>query len=506
VTKSVDTDYAAPSSSFSGYLFQGPVQIAIRTRTNDQPRYVDTRLKVWTWYDGGLAMKIDWTALPLNSELMEIGKGFMAYVLEKYAPRTALMFADTLRFLSSTNLATGLPWGRHQLVTALEELKKTRTVLIGFRRLYRWAMDRGINGFDPITYLKIKDVKSNRIDPYARIFLSQSGLDLYEEVRLLKRIEREVPPNSWEEAQFNIVLHLGFELAPRSIQFHSLEIADFECIESADHEKYYTLWLPMAKKLGQRRPERRPRKITTRLGEKISRHVSETQRRFGSDCEPLFVNPNGKRLSVNEIITGLRYELREAGIDKPNQVTILLRHHLGQGLADQGTPADMIAELLGHNSTVAARAYVTATPNIARIKEKALGKSPAYQRIMRSLLTGEVVQRRDTAAERAIRGVIDTQYIGDIGACALPVHTHCPYNPVYACYTCKKFHPFSDGRHEQVKEALQREAQRFIDMAEQVGDLINNRPLAQHQTTILAVSATIERCRQHTEDAADDAV
>lgn len=141
---------------------------------------------------------------------------------------------------------------------------------------------------------------------------------------------------------------------------------------------------------------------------------------------------------MSEIIADLKQELREAGIDKPNQVTMLLRHHLGQGLADQGTPSDMIAEMLGHNSTVAARAYVTATPNIARIKEKALGKSPAYQRVMRSLLTGKVVQRRDTVAERAIRGVIDTQYIGDIGACALPVHTHCPYNPVYACYTCKQ--------------------------------------------------------------------
>ena len=172
------------------------------------------------WCDGGLAMKIGWAALQLNSELIEIGKGFMAYALEKYAPRTAVMFADTLRFLSSTNLATGRPWDTHQLVTALEEIKKTRTVLIGFRRLYRWAMDRGINGVDPITYLKIKDVKSDRVDPYARIFLSQSGLDLDEEIRLLKRIEREVSSNSWEEAQFNIVLHLGFELAPRSIQFH----------------------------------------------------------------------------------------------------------------------------------------------------------------------------------------------------------------------------------------------------------------------------------------------
>lgn len=260
------------------------------------------------------------------------------------------------------------------------------------------------------------------------------------------------------------------------------------------------------KKVGQRKPERRPRKITSRLGVKISRHILEIQHRFGNDCEPLFVNPCGRRLSVSEIGSGLKHELGEAGIDRPNQVSILLRHHLGQGLADQGTPADMIAELLGHNSTVAARAYVTATPNIARIKEKALGKSPAYQRIMRSLLTGKIVQRRDTAPERAVRGVIDTQYIGDIGACALPVHTHCPYNPIYACYTCKKFHPFADGRHEQVKDALQREAQRFIDMAELAGDLIHNRPLAQHQTTILAVSATIERCRQQTEDAADDAV
>ncbi|MBH3404681.1 site-specific recombinase [Pseudomonas glycinae] len=506
MSKSAGRGHPSPASSLAAYVFQGPAQVAIRTRTNDQPRYVDTRLNVWTWYDGGVALKIDWAELDLTPEFNEIAKGFMAYALEKYAPQTAFMFVRSLVYLSGTNLARHFPWGHQNLIAHLDGFKRSRHNLIGFRRLYRWGLDRGIKGFDSITYLKIKDVKLDRVDPYSRIFLSQAGLDLEEEVRLLKRIERNISSESWEEVQFNIVLHLGFELSPRSIQFHSLEISDFEFVESTDKDKYYTLWLPMAKKVGQRRPERRPRKVTTRLGDKISQHILEIQRRFGSNCEPLFVNSNGRRLSVTEIITGLKHELSEAGIDKPNQVTRLLRHHLGQGLADQGTPADMIAELLRHNSTVAARAYVTATPNIARIKEKALGKSPAYQRIMRSLLTGEVVQRRDTAAERAIRGVIDTQYIGDIGACALPVHTHCPYNPVYACYTCKKFHPFADGRHEQVKEALQREAQRFIDMAEQAGDLIHNRPLAQHQTTILAVSATIERCRQRTEGAADDAV
>lgn len=139
--KSADPKQASPSSSLSAYVFEGPALLAIRTRTNDQPKYVDTCLPVWTWYDGGLAMTIDWAALQLNSELIEIGKGFMAYALEKYAPRTAAMFADSLRSLSNTNLATGLPWESAELSSALEKLKKSRRALVGFRGFYRWAND-----------------------------------------------------------------------------------------------------------------------------------------------------------------------------------------------------------------------------------------------------------------------------------------------------------------------------------------------------------------------------
>ncbi|MGF6202507.1 tyrosine-type recombinase/integrase [Pseudomonas laurylsulfatiphila] len=506
MTKSADQEHVSPSSSFPAYVFNGPAQVAIRTRTNDQPRYVDTRLSVWTWYDGGLPLKIDWSTLNLSPALKEIAKGFVAYALGKYAPTTAFKASGVFARLAESDISTKFPWAQQELITTIKSWWGFRESIIFFRTFYRWALYRGFLGFDKVTYLALKEIKTKNLDPYARIFLSQSGLELDEEIRLLQHIDRHIQTDDWSELQFNIMLHLGFELGPRAIQFHSLDVADFEVIEIDDLEKYYTLWLPMAKKVGQRRPERRPRKITTQLGNKIAKHISEIQCRFGSGCTPLFVSLTGDRLTVIEIGAGIKHELREAGIDKPNQVTMLLRHHLGQGLADQGTPADVIAELLGHNSTVPAQAYVTATPNIARIKEKALGKSPAFQRIMRSLLTGEVVQRRDTTPEREVRGVIDTQYIGDIGACALPIHTHCPYNPVYACYTCKKFHPFADGRHEQVREALQRETQRFIDTAEHAGDLSHNRPLAQHQATILAVSATIERCQQHKKDDADDAV
>lgn len=51
MSKSAGRGHPSPASSLAAYVFQGPAQVAIRTRTNDQPRYVDTRLNVWTWCD-----------------------------------------------------------------------------------------------------------------------------------------------------------------------------------------------------------------------------------------------------------------------------------------------------------------------------------------------------------------------------------------------------------------------------------------------------------------------
>lgn len=181
MTKSADQEHASPSSSFPAYVFEGPAQVAIRTRTNDQPRYVDTRLSVWTWYDGGVALRVDWASLDLTPELNEIAKGFMAYALEKYAPQTAFMFVRSLVYLSNTALARYFPWDFQDLIVELNGFKQVRQHLVGFRRFYRWAVDRGIKGFDSNIYLKIKGVKPEKVDPYSRIFLSQSGLDLDEE-------------------------------------------------------------------------------------------------------------------------------------------------------------------------------------------------------------------------------------------------------------------------------------------------------------------------------------
>lgn len=134
MTESVGQGHTPLTSPSTPYVFQGPARIAIRTRTNDQPRYVDTRLGVWTWHDGGRAMKVDWSALKLKPELTEMAKGFIAYALERYAPQTALMFADSFRTLSNSALARSFPWTIDDLTISLEELKKSRLAIIGFRR------------------------------------------------------------------------------------------------------------------------------------------------------------------------------------------------------------------------------------------------------------------------------------------------------------------------------------------------------------------------------------
>ncbi|MBM9887972.1 tyrosine-type recombinase/integrase [Deefgea sp. CFH1-16] len=480
------------------YQFSGRQLVPIRTRTNDQPRYVDTRNDHWEWFDGGIKFSIDWTALNLSPGFIPIAKGYLSYSLEKNAPRTSVAIVQFLKRFSTLPLSKIFPWSENEILNQLSLWFDDRQMVIVFRRLYDWGLGQGIYGFNTRVNLLIAEVKTIKVQANSRVFLGQIGLSEFEEINLIQRISTgyNLASNSWRDNLPNIILHLGFELGLRSIQYHALDVADFEEVKPNDIS-FFTIWLPMAKKIGEQRPQRRPRKISNDLGLKLKLYILKLQEAFGETIEPLFVDRRGNRLSVERIATILKGEHVAANIRHEGQVSMLLRHHLGQGLADQGAPAEMIAELLGHNSTIAAQAYVAATPNIAKIKSKALGKSEPYKRIMAALLTGDVVKKDDVNKNSHVHGIVNMTYIGGIGSCALPSPTCCPYNPVYSCYTCKKFHPFVDGPHGEVKLALQDEAQYFLDAAEQVeGSLEYNRAVTQHERTIFAVNATIDYCKK----------
>lgn len=289
-------------------------------------------------------------------------------------------------------------------------------------------------------------------------------------------------------------------MAPRPIQLHSISVEDLEVVDSANKkERYFSLWLPMAKKRNTNDIEKRYRKITAALGEKIELLVQENKRLCGEASHiPLFIKPlrvknkdgDSGRLSTRDISGIICEVLQSKGFKKGDGAT-LLRHHLAQSLADQGASAETIAEILGHNSTLPARAYIAATPAIATIKTRALGKNKTYENIMSMLLTGKIIEKERAGKGKWVKGMVGSQYIGGIGDCGLTENTACPKNPVYACYTCAQFHPFRDGTHQEVKESLQKQVQYFIDIAEAAMDLQHNRTYLQLERTIEAVDAVI---------------
>ena len=226
------------------------------------------------------------------------------------------------------------------------------------------------------------------------------------------------------------------------------------------------------------------------MGENIEKLISHKPFEEGESA--LFIDKKCKRLSTHKLAKIIKDEIVKTGFDFDSfGGNNILRHNLAQALADQGSPAEVISEVLGHNSTVAARAYIAATPQISEIKTRSLGKSERFKEVLEMLETGEPRKKDEVPEERWVQGVVGNGFIGGIGGCGLPSYTPCPKNPVYSCYTCQKFHPFQDGPHNDVLEKLRKEAQAFIDNSLNSGDFKFNRTLEQLELTIESVERTV---------------
>jgi integrase len=402
--------------------------------------------------------------------------------------------------LSDRIIAESFPWKTSDAVRAMAALASADGILsIIFRVFYCWCLNSGKPGFDKHTYFALAETKVIRPSPYESIFLHQNYFTPAQEILLLQHIEDTYDPDELLILQRNVLIHLCFELAPRPSQIYALDAVDLSItslpaisdIQPANTE-FFSLSLTMGKKQSAGMPEKRPRRISKLLAQKFEELIALNDLLFGGSSRAMFINSRGKRVPATRIGKMICEEM-ESLANSPGGTT-LLRHHLGQGMADQGAPADVIAEALGHNSTVAARAYVAATPAIAKIKSRALGRNKTYKKIMDMMLTGKITEKSSVPEERWVRGIVHLQYIHGIGGCDLPAHTQCPKNPVYSCYTCRDFHPFSDGPHSDVRIALEQQAQTFIKAAADHMELERSRVPVQLEVTLEAVDAVIQRC------------
>ncbi|MBI1769523.1 MAG: site-specific integrase [Bacteroidetes bacterium] len=476
------------------YTFKNPGKVRIRVRASDQEFIVDTSTLIWSWRDGGTKFTIDWSKLDLHPTLKEAAKAFVVYRLQSNSPVSVYSNEyNLLKAISAFKYRNIFPWSEIEASSFLNERLGTKE-FINFRVFYKWCVKRQIPGFSKEIEIKLSE-KSGRDSSYKKIHLGEVTLSADDEYKILQTIEGESEHSDYVSFRNNVILHLGFELAPRPIQIFCLDETDLESYSVDENIDYFTLWLPMAKKRSAALPEKRPRRITKALGNKIKSLAKLNKIRFknNSDIKALFLTDDGlNRLPTARITTAVTDKLKALGFNKGDGLT-MLRHHLGQSLADQGASAETIAEILGHNSTLPARSYIAATPEIGTIKTKALGKNATYINIMKMMLTGEMIERSAAPKERWVKGLVGSQYIGGVGSCGLSNSTPCPKNPVYSCYTCNKFHPFVDGSHDEVRSALERQAQFFIDTATSAMEIENNRAVSQLELTIQAVDAVINR-------------
>ncbi|EEW1948228.1 site-specific integrase, partial [Escherichia coli] len=145
-------------------------------------------------------------------------------------------------------------------------------------------------------------------------------------------------------------------------------------------------------------------------------------------------------------------EIQEAVKNDDYQLPVytasLFRHNVGHSMAMSGASAPEIAYILGQSSYVVADRYIAATPELADIREAALGRNPVFKNMIALMLTGNLVHSSEWEG-RSVAGSIGGQLHYHLGGCNYE-EDMCPFAQGRGCYGCLYFKPFIDGDHKKV--------------------------------------------------------
>lgn len=493
------------------YSFNPPGMVRVRGNVQGDTLILDSSEDCWELRYGGIKKIIDWN----HVDLVGIDDSFINLWRHHLTEEVQLKSPPTIhqKFKSLCHIAheVSSDLSLVSLLAVFSRLYAENRHLDFFhlRVFYGWGVSHGIELFDRRIQNIINDLPAPKSNPYESIFLQQNYVTPDQEARILQYIDLrlsavEYTPNQefgialYRELRDATLMLLVFEIAPRPLQIYMLEQENMKSIE-IDDNCYYSMRLRRNKNRHLSEEYTAPREISTRLGNVIKKLTLLNQTLLNqpdNKSAPIFMSTRGKRWSSNAISNAVTKALKSVFVIEKLDVDgaiIPFRHHLGQSLADQGAPPAIIADRLGHSTEVAARAYITATPNIAKIKTRALGENETYKYLMDALMTGSIMRREDIDDEASVvRGTVGSHYIVGIGAC--DVKGSCRSNPIYACYTCRKFHPFVDGPHDQVVEALQEQVVTFIDGTV---DLQHSRPITQLEIVIESAKAVAKECKKN---------
>jgi site-specific recombinase XerD len=492
----------APSLEISGLddslnLPMLPAKVRIRTRFAEDNIFIDTSGEVWS-HDRYCA--IDWRKCRLERRLTEALRRFIWHRLAANSPLTANSNFRDLMSEQDVLERYPFPWSMEDCTAILGALQNVRTAFLAFRVFYRWAALKMIPGFSREISAHLDDFAAPEYETYRSVKRRENVFSAWEESAFVSALDETVDDSDYFALRDNVIAHLNWELGLRAEQVTGVEETHLRQTMGPGGAKYYHLAVIRLKQRTYQSSYRN-RVVSERLAEKIKTLILLKADHFGpAPAErPIFVTIRNKRISAVDVRNAIVQVCEGASIDPGNST--FLRHNMAQKLADQGTPGDLISDMLDHTTKIAARHYVAATPAIAKIKARALGKNATYKELM-SLMTGDLIHRNDVVDHhKIVRGVIATRYIGNIGVCGLDADTPCHKNPIYSCYTCRKFNPFIEGEHSTVVDALRGEVQVMLD---QSLDLAENKVVLQLEKTIEHACDVLARCESHLAGARND--
>lgn len=156
---------------------------------------------------------------------------------------------------------------------------------------------------------------------------------------------------------------------------------------------------------------------------------------------------------LTESITGVR------------RVPYDLRHSAAQRKADAGCSRFELAEFLMHHDIDTADAYIEMSPTQAEKINQALGLSPLFQAIDKSLKSRSVnvEELNNLPADQQVGSAPHGHLIAGIGGCSIG-QSFCTKTPALACYDCSKFMYLRDPEvHRSARASVQKIIQEFVD-------------------------------------------
>lgn len=457
---------------------------------------IDTKDDIWRVSLSGHPFKfnfIEHELRPLTTSHTQFLKWVTALFLKSYhAGYSYALYKTLLRYLRSHS---SLSFNTAKLYLESMSNDSSSVNFLCFKRFILLLCEYEIVGFNPESLYDLETI----LPPQDRNWENYYNLDFK-----LKSFENKFIRNGIVKASLNVhnlqfhelldlvTLSICFETGLRTGQLFNLSDSNF----LKHSEGFYALRIPFAKKSLKQREQ-----IIIKISNELACLIEALLKMRSTDdgSTQLVRKHDGVSISYQKIIIDRinraisRFLPDVPSSELPHLTPYDFRHNVAHNLAMSGASADEISYILGHTTTVVARHYISATPEIAVIKQKALGGNKAYLEMMGMIMTGKVVNA-DRWASKKVAGQVNGELFVGIGGCS----SHgCPYSPVRSCYGCEDFNPFADADHQCVRDAVQSEIITLLELTDSTGQTRNSPLITEHEATLFEIDTVIARCNMY---------